>query len=47
MESCAITSLSISAVNFYIIMVQVGFEPTKHNAPDLKSGPFDRSGTEP
>ena len=26
-------------------MHEVGFEPTKHLAPDLKSGPFDRSGT--
>ena len=28
-------------------MVAVGFEPTKHNAGDLKSPPFDRSGTLP
>ena len=24
---------------------EVGFEPTKAMPPDLKSGPFDRSGT--
>ncbi len=28
-------------------MVAVGFEPTKHYAQDLKSCPFDRSGTLP
>ena len=28
------------------MMVQgAGFEPAKHFAPELKSGPFDRSGT--
>ena len=28
------------------MMVQgAGFEPAKHLAPELKSGPFDRSGT--
>ena len=26
-------------------MLEVGFEPTKHIAVDLKSTPFDRSGT--
>ncbi len=28
-------------------MTVVGFEPTKHDAGDLKSPPFDRSGTLP
>ena len=28
-------------------MIAVGFEPTKHFARDLKSLPFDRSGTLP
>ena len=28
-------------------MVTVGFEPTKHIARELKSRPFDRSGTLP
>ena len=28
-------------------MVAVGFEPTKHEAVDLKSTPFDHSGTLP
>ena len=28
-------------------MNRVGFEPTKHTAGDLKSPPFDRSGTCP
>ena len=28
-------------------MIAVGFEPTKHNARDLESLPFDRSGTLP
>ena len=27
------------------LMSAVGFEPTKLNAPDLKTGPFDHSGT--
>gem|GEM_PF-5573102 len=26
-------------------MLGVGFEPTKASPPDLKSGPFDHSGT--
>ena len=29
------------------IVTRVGFEPTKHDAVDLKSTPFDRSGTLP
>ena len=29
------------------IVTRVGFEPTKHIAVDLKSTPFDRSGTCP
>ena len=29
------------------LCVTVGFEPTKHFASDLKSDPFDRSGTLP
>ena len=29
----------------YIEMYGVGFEPTKHNALELESNPFDRSGT--
>ncbi len=29
------------------LVVMVGFEPTKHNAHDLKSGPVDRLGTLP
>jgi hypothetical protein len=28
-------------------LIEVGFEPTKHNISDLKSDPFDRSGTQP
>ena len=28
-------------------VVMMGFEPTKHNASDLESLPFDRSGTLP
>ncbi len=28
-------------------MVMAGFEPTKHYVSDLKSDPFDRSGTLP
>ena len=28
-------------------MIEVGFEPTKHYVVDLKSTPFDRSGTQP
>ena len=28
-------------------LIEVGFEPTKHYAVDLKSTPFDRSGTQP
>ena len=27
-------------------IVEVGFEPTKHNAADLKSAPFNHSGTQ-
>tara|TARA_A200000113_G_C8625719_1_gene277363 strand:+ start:210 stop:410 length:201 start_codon:yes stop_codon:yes gene_type:complete len=30
-----------------IILIAVGFEPTKHIARDLESLPFDRSGTLP
>ena len=28
-------------------MIAVGFEPTKHDARELESLPFDRSGTLP
>ena len=30
---------------FLCFMLGVGFEPTKASPPDLKSGPFDHSGT--
>ena len=40
--------LSPSATKTNFLQVnRVGFEPTKHDAADLKSAPFDRSGTCP
>lgn len=37
---------TIAMVN-WVIMVTVGFEPTKALPADLKSTPFNRSGTSP
>ena len=37
-------SIQLSYTN---LVVMTGFEPAKHNASDLESDPFDRSGTLP
>ena len=43
-QPIGLIALPFKLVNY---MIAVGFEPTKHDARDLESLPFDRSGTLP